>query len=353
MSEFEPGDVIGGVDTHMSVHVAAVLSSIGQLLEVQSFPADPAGYAELLAWLRSHGRLVRVGVEGTGTYGAGLARLLMAQDDIEVLEIDRPNRQKRRRTGKSDPIDAIAAARAALAGEGATPKNRTGAVEAIRALRVVRRGARADRTRAINQLRALVNTAPDEVREPLRHLPIAKLVTTCARLRPSGPVDAVVGTKHALRALAGRIQTLDTEIAELDAQLAPLVADTAPELVELFAVGTDTAGALLVTMGDNPDRLRNEASFAKLCGVAPLEASSGVIVRHRLNRGGDRQANSALWRIALIRMRHHPETRAYVARRLDEGKSKREIMRCLKRYIAREVFNAVTNPPPTTAPAPA
>lgn len=283
---------------------------------------------------------MRVGVEGTGTYDAGLARHLMAEN-LDVLEIDRPNRQRRRREGKSDPIDAVAAARAALAGDGATPKNRTGAVEAIRALRVVRRGARADRTSAVNQLRALVDTAPDELREPLRHLTTRKLIDTCSRFRPAGPVDAVVGTKTALRELALRIQSLEAEIKRLDVQLGPLVAATSPELVELFAVGTDTAGALLVAVGDNPERLRSEAAFARLCGVAPLEASSGLVVRHRLNRSGDRQANSALWRIALIRMRHDPATRAYVERRLAEGKSKAEIMRCLKRYIARQVVRAV------------
>jgi transposase len=314
-----PAQVIGGVDTHKHVHVAAALNGIGQVLGVESFPANPAGYRQLLDWLTSHGQVIRVGVEGTGTYGAGLTRLLLG-DGVEVVEIDRPNRQRRRREGKSDPIDAVAAARAALAGDGATPKNRSGSVEAIRALRVVRRGARADRTRAINQLRCLIDTAPDELREPLRHLPIRQLIDTCSRLRPAGPVDAVIGTKIALREQAGRIRTLEAEI--------------------LFAVGTDTAGALLVAVGDNPDRLRNEAAFARLCGVAPLEASTGLYARHRLNRSGDRQANSALWRITLIRMRHDEATKAYVERRLAEGKSKPEIMRCLKRYIAREVFRA-------------
>jgi transposase len=347
-----PAQVIGGVDTHKHVHVAAALNGIGQVLGVESFPANPAGYRQLLDWLTSHGQVIRVGVEGTGTYGAGLTRLLLG-DGVEVVEIDRPNRQRRRREGKSDPIDAVAAARAALAGDGATPKNRSGSVEAIRALRVVRRGARADRTRAINQLRCLIDTAPDELREPLRHLPIRQLIDTCSRLRPAGPVDAVIGTKIALRELAGRIRSLEAEITRLDAELEPLVAATSPELVALFAVGTDTAGALLVAVGDNPDRLRNEAAFARLCGVAPLEASTGLYARHRLNRSGDRQANSALWRITLIRMRHDEATKAYVERRLAEGKSKPEIMRCLKRYIAREVFRAAlaTYAPNTRQPA--
>lgn len=335
-----PAQVIGGVDTHKHVHVAAALSSIGRVLGVESFPADPAGYRQLLDWLASHGDIVLVGVEGTGTYGAGLTRHLMG-NGIEVREINRPDRQDRRRQGKSDPIDAVAAAWAALAGKGATPKNRAGSVEAIRALRVVRRSARGDRTRAINQLRTLIDTAPDELREPLRHLKIRRLIDTCSRLRPAGTIDAVTGTKIALRELALRIRSLEAEITRLDAELEPLVAATSPELVALFAVGTDTAGALLVAVGDNPDRLRNEAAFARFCGVAPLEASSGRVVRHRLSRSGDRQANSALWRITLIRMRHDEATKTYVARRLAEGKSKPEIMRCLKRYIAREVFRAV------------
>ena len=334
----ERGPITGGVDTHLDVHVAAALDARGGELGVAGFPADAAGYRALLAWLRGFGEVAVVGVEGTGSYGAGLSRFLAARG-VAVVEVDRPNRQVRRRNGKSDPIDAVSAARAAQSGSASgRAKSRDGAVEAIRALRVARRSAAADRVRSINQLRSLVSTAPDRLREPMRRLPRARLVATCAALRPGAAVDASAATKHALRSIARRVQALDAEIASLDALLGPLVVSVAPALVELHALGTDTAGALLVAAGDNPERLRNEAAFAKLCGAAPLPASSGKTTRHRLDRGGDRQANSALWRVVLIRMRTHEPTRAYVARRLAEGLTKREVIRCLKRYVAREVY---------------
>lgn len=330
--------ITAGVDTHLDVHVAAVLNSVGGLLGVESFPADGPGYRKLLSWLRSFGELVVVGVEGTGSYGAGLTRHLHSHD-VEVVEVDRPNRQERRRAGKSDPLDAVEAARAAMSGRSRSgPKTRNGSVESIRVLRVARGGARKDRVRALNQLRSLVCTAPEELRRELRGLSVFRLVNKAAGLRPAERTDVTGATRLAMRSLARRVRAIDAEIAEIDAVLRPLIATTAPDLVERPGVGPDTAGALLVAAGDNPHRLRNEAAFAHLCGVSPLDASSGKQQRHRLNRGGDRQANAALWRIVMTRMAADPRTQHYVERRCKEGLTKTEAMRCLKRYVAREIY---------------
>lgn len=333
--------VTGGVDTHADTNIAAIVDELGRVLGTAGFATTETGHRRLLDWLRRHGDLERVGVEGTGAYGAGLARFLTAEG-VTVVEVDRPDRKARRLKGKSDPVDAEAAARAALSGRAAgTPKTRDGNVEAIRALRVVRRSAVQNRTQAINQLRNLLLTAPAELRDRLRPQPIRDVITIAGRFRPGPLTTPTAATKFALRELAVRIVDLDTQIGRLDAEIAPLVAATAPQLLELHGVGTEVAATLLVTVGDNPHRLANEAAFAHLCGVAPIPASSGRTTRHRLNRGGDRAANHALWRIAMVRMSCHPPTRAYVARRTAEGLSKRDILRCLKRYIAREVFNAL------------
>jgi len=331
--------ITGGVDTHLDVHVAAALTDVGGVLGTASFPTTTAGYRQLLEWMSSFGQVVLVGVEGTGSYGAGLSRFLHVQG-VAVVEVDRPNRQKRRLSGKSDPIDAISAARAALGGTAnGAAKTRDGNVEAIRVLRVAKISAHKARTQAINQIHSLVCTAPDELRDKLRALPTAELVTTCAGLRPGSGSDVTAATKTTLRALARRVHHLDEEIADLEALIRPLVHVTAPRLLAHNGVGPDTAAALLVAAGDNPERLRTEATFARLCGAAPIPATSGKTQnRHRLHRGGDRQANSALWRIAFTRMSNDPDTRAYVQRRTKEGLSKREVMRCLKRYIARELF---------------
>jgi transposase len=333
--------VTGGVDTHSDVHVAAIIDDTGKLLGSESFETTAAGYRALLAWMRCYGTLIRIGVEGTGAYGAGLARFL-TDAGVTVIEVDRPNRQLRRSRGKSDTIDAEHAARVVLSGEATgTPKTRDGAVEAIRALRVVRRSAMAARTTAGNQLINLVLTAPDELRNELRSLSTLKLVALTSGFRPGPPTTVITATKFAMREAARRHQALTAEIARLEIAIKPLVTSAAPELMAIKGVGLNVGAALLVTIGDNPGRLRNEAAFAHLCGVAPLPASSGRTTRHRLNRGGDRQANNALWRIAMVRMSVDPTTRAYVHRRTTEGLSKREILRCLKRYIAREVFNAL------------
>ena len=334
--------VVCGVDTHLDTNMAAALNGLGAELGTRQFPTTAAGHRALLGWLGSFGTVVRVGVEGTGSYGAGVARHL-AERGVAVIEVDRPNRQNRRRRGKSDPIDAVSAARAALSGEAnAVPRARNGAVEAIRVLRVARSSARHDRTEAINQMRSLVSTAPEQLREQLRGLSTYQLIERAAALRPGSAMDVGSATKMALRELARRARYLGEQMDRLSTQLRPMVTAAAPALVARHGVGTDTAGALLVATGDNPERLMHEAAFAHLCGVSPIEASSGTVTRHRLNRGGDRRANHAPWRIVMVRMVSDPDTRAYVERRTKEGRSKREIMRCLKRYVARELYPLLT-----------
>ena len=330
--------ITGGVDTHADVHVAAALDPIGGLLGVAEFPASAAGYARLLGWLGGFGTVCLVGIEGTGSYGAGLARHLAAAG-VRVVEVDRSDRQDRRRAGKSDPLDAVSAARAAQSGRArGAPKGRDGAVEAIRALMVAKRSARAERTQTINQARALVLTGPDDLRARFATRTAAGLVTGLASLRPR-PGDTVgYATRIALRELARRATFLDGQLARLDELIIPLVAARAPGLLALYGVGPDSAAMLLVAAGDHPGRLRSEAAWAHLCATAPIPASSGKTVRHRLNPGGDRHANHALWQIVITRMSSHPPTRAYVDRRTKEGLSKKEIIRCLKRYVAREVY---------------
>ena len=340
-------DVYGGVDTHRDTHVAAVVDTAGRVLDTAPFGADQTGYEQMKNWLRSHGSVARVGVEGTGSYGAGLARYL-TKTGVEVVEVNRPNRQLRRRLGKTDTIDAQAAARAALSGQAsAQPKSGDGPVEGLRMLRVARRSAVKARTQAINQLHALVVTAPDQVQHQLADLSAKALVKVCAAYRPSTDHTTIAYAKKTLRLLARRHQALTAEIEELNTEMHRLCVEANPALLAAPGVGADTASALLVTAGDNPHRMRTEASFAALCGASPVQASSGKTIRHRLNRGGNRQANNALWRIASVRMRYHPATIAYVQKRQTEGKTRREIIRCLKRHIAREIHHLLTNPPPT------
>ena len=345
MTTIEDARVItGGVDTHADMHVAAALDSIGGLLGVQEFPATAAGYASLLGWLRGFGTLAVAGVEGTGSYGAGLARHLAAAG-VRVVEVDRPDRQDRARQGKSDPLDAVSAARAALSGRASgAPRGRDGAVEAIRALMVAKRSARQERIQAINQARALIMTGPEELRARFVRRSPAQLIEAIAALRPRPGDVPGYATRVALRELGRRAQFLDAQLDRLDELIGPLVTARAPGLLALHGVGPDTAAMLLVAAGDHPERLRSESSWAHLCGVAPIPASSGKTVgRYRLNRGGDRQANSALWRIVIVRMNSHPATRAYADRRSEEGLSKKEIIRCLMRYVAREVYRQLRN----------
>ena len=337
-------EVVLGVDTHLDAHVAVALDGLGRRLGELAVPTTEKGYEGLLTWAQGFGHVGRAGVEGTSSYGAGLARHLKAAQ-IPVFEVERPKRRHLRRRGKSDCRDAEAAARAVLAGETAgVPKSGDGRVEMVRVLRTARRSAVKARTQAANQLRGVLVTAPEAMRHRLRGLSTKELVAAAARFRPGDdPEDVDQATRFALRSVARRYQYLSEEIACLDAQLCRLGAETAPELTCLPGVGTDHAATLLVVAGDNPQRLGSEASFASLCGVSPVEASSGKVVRHRLNRGGNRDANRALHLICVVRMRVEERTRAYVVRRTAEGKSRREIMRCLKRYVAREVYRVLTS----------
>jgi transposase len=331
--------VIGGVDTHGLTHHAAVLDEQGRLLADAEFTADTVGYRRLTAWLRRHGNVVKVGVEGTGSYGAGLAAHLLEQG-ITVLEVDRPDRRTRRRRGKSD---AEAAARAVLCGTAtALPRSRHGVIESIRALRIARSGAVKARTAAINSLKSLLVTAPATLRESLAGKSSTALVTACTLLTADGDLtDATAGVETALSVVAHRITQLDTEIAVADTRLARLLTTAAPNTMALKGIGPEHAGQLLTTAGANPERLRGEAAFAHLCGVAPIPASSGKTNRHRLHRGGDRGANRALHLAIVVRIRYCPRTRAYITRRTAEGLTKPDIIRCLKRYLAREVYHAI------------
>jgi transposase len=338
--------VTGGVDTHGEVHVAAVLdSATGRRLGVESFPADTAGYTALGHWLSSFGTVDVVGVESTGAWGAALARHLRGVD-VAVIEVDRPDRKTRRFAGKSDPIDAEAAARAVISGRAlGVPKTADGPAEAIRAIEIVCHGATRDRTRAINQFKALIVTAPADLRERLNKISFRRQLELARRFRNDYGDLIETQLRFALKTLAAKIAFLDDQITELETRMTELVGQAAPALAGTFGVGPHVAAQLLTTAGDNPDRLGSEAAFAKLCAACPIPASSGKTTRHRLNPGGDRRANNALHTIVLVRMRYHAPTRAYVARRTTQGKTRPEIMRCLKRYVAREIYNVIINPP--------
>jgi transposase len=338
MAHPTPPRVTVGVDTHKDTHVAAARDQLGRRLGTTQVPTSSAGYAQLLSWAHALGEVVAWGVEGTGSYGAGLARFLAAHGQ-RVVEVNRPDRQARRRRGKSDAVDADAAARAVQAGEATgVPKAQDGVVEMLRALRAARQTAVKARTQAINALKGLLVTAPAELREQLGGLPTGRLVGAAAELEVGTLTTPTAATKLALRGLAQRYQYLDAEIALLTEQLDALTARHAPKLRDLHGVGPDCAAALLIAAGDNPRRLHSEAAFAALCGTSPVEASSGKTRRHRLNRGGDRQANAALHRVVVVRLRWHQPTRDYATRRTTQGKTSKEILRCLKRYVAREVF---------------
>jgi transposase len=334
--------VIGGVDTHKDVHVAAVLDELGRLLATATFPTTTAGYRRLHRWLCSYGEVLAVGVEGTGSWGVGLARFLRARG-LNVIEVNRPNRQTRRRKGKSDTVDAEMAARAVLAGDATvTPKTADGPVEALRQLRLARAGAMKARTAAANQLHSLTDTAPDELRARLRSLTTLQHARLCARLRPGDVLTPAGAAKRALRSVALRWLALRDEITDLSRDIKQVLDTIAAPLLERHGVGYETTGTLLCAAGDNPERLRTEAGYAALCGSAPVRVSSGKTNRHRLNRAGDRRANSALWTVVMVRIRsNHPPTIAYLQRRTTDGLSKREAIRCLKRYVAREIYNDI------------
>jgi transposase len=337
--------VVIGADTHLDTNNLAVITDAGKPLADAEFPTSPAGYDDVVRWAQSFGTIVIAGVEGTSSYGAGLTRVLQAAG-IEVAEVGRPDRAARRRQGKSDPLDAYAAARTALAGDGlAVPKDEH--TTALRALLTARRSAVKAHTAATNQIHALLVTAPAELRERFRRHSTTALVPALARCRPATHRDpTTVAVLTAAKALACRVEFLERQKLDLTAQLDALVRQANPALRAAYGVGPDTAAQLLVTAGANPHRLRTEASFAALCGAAPVPASSGKITRHRLSRGGDRAANNALYRIALVRMSAHPQTCDYVQRQDTNGRTKKEILRLLKRAIAREVFRLLSQPGP-------
>ena len=343
VTALDPGTIIGGIDTHAdTIHVAAI-DLWGRELGDKEFPTTPGGYREALQFLVGHGEVTGVGIEGTSSYGTGVTRA--ARDaGLEVFEVIRPERSVRRRQGKSDPLDAYQAARAVLTGR-ATAAAKTADIAALRALHNARRSAVKARAAAQVQIGQQLITSPARIREKYRKLTAPRLVQALATCRPAVHSDLeerLVLT--ALKSLAHRHQTLSQEIAKLDAELTTVIEQTAPHLLHLHGVGNTTAAQLLITVGGNPDRLRSEASFAALCGTAPVPASSGKTTRHRLSRGGDRRANNALHTIALARMRNHPPTKAFVQRQRDRGRSTPEILRLLKRAIAREMFKQLTRP---------
>ncbi|WP_323137083.1 IS110 family transposase [Streptomyces sp. NBC_01764] len=341
------GEVVLGVDTHRDAHVAAVLSVTGAVLATGEYPATAAGYRDLLKWARKLGTVRRAGVEGTGSFGASLSRSLLAQG-IDVFDVNRMDRADRRQRGKSDPLDARNAARAVLSGRArARAKTGDGPVQVARMYKLTKASAVKARTQAINQLKAVLVTADPVLREELAGLGNAELFRTCAQFTDArgreevGEESVLQATRITLGLLAHRIGQLSEQIRDVDARPARLVECHAPQLLDVVGIGPDTAVALLITVGDNPERLDSEASFAALCGVSPVERSSGRRQFRRLNRGGDRQANAALHRIVFTRLRVDPRTQEYYERRIKEGKTRREVVRCLKRYAAREVFHLV------------
>jgi transposase len=332
-------EIVLGVDTHKDIHVAAVTSLLGEVLATRSFPATAEGYRQLLTWACTIDTLSRAGVEGTGSYGAGLTRFLRGEQ-IEVTEVNRPDRATRRQRGKSDTVDAEAAAQAVISKRAtATPKHADGPVEQIRIYKIAKDSAVKARSQAINQMKSILINADPVLRESLAGLGTRTLITRCADLHNS--TAAPTATTYTLTTLARRIRHLASEIAELTTRITHLISAVAPALLDQYGVGPDNAATLLVTAGDNPDRLTSQAAFAALCGVSPVEMSSGKTSRRRLNRGGDRQANAALYRIVLTRLGREPRTCAYTTRRTTEGRTKPEIIRCLKRYVARDIFNII------------
>jgi transposase len=338
-------EVILGVDTHKDRHVAVVLTPLGVRLSSDNFPVTAAGYRALLAWVGTFGILRRAGVEGTGSYGAALARHLRAAG-VEVIEVNAPDKATRRRRGKTDTLDAEAAARAVLSGRATgSAKAGDGPVEMLRMFKLAKASAVKARTQAINQLQAVLVAADPALREALSGLTNTMLIRRCTQLEATTPQDVTSAAVYTLRLLARRVLELTEEIDDLVHRITDTITAHCPTLLTRRGIGPDNAAALLIAAGDNPNRLRSEASFAALCGVNPLDSSSGKTSRRRLNRGGDRQANAALYRIALSRLRWETRTRDYLARRITEGKTRREAIRCLKRYLAREVYQIITAPP--------
>jgi transposase len=327
-----------GVDTHKHIHVAVALDEMGGRLGEITIPVDSGGYAQLERWAMGLGEILAFGIEGTGSYGAGITGYVRRLGH-RVIEVNRPDRRERRLNGKTDALDAESAARAVISGRAkATPKLADGQIEMLRQIKIAKDTAVKARTQAMITLKTLVVTAPPELREQLDGLAKMALIERCAGLRPGPMTTSLAAAKHSLRGLARRWQQLQVEIREHERHMATLTEAVAPTMVAAFGIGPDTAAEMLIVAGDNPDRVHSEPAWAKLCGVCPIPASSGMTSRYRLNRGGHRQANSALYRTVIVRMRFHQPTIEYVARRTADGKTKQEIIRCLKRYVAREVW---------------
>ena len=343
-----PPGLVAGVDTHQDTHTLAVLTAQGAVIATSSFPADQQGYDDLTAHLDRLGPLMAVGVEGTSSYGAGLTRTLR-QAGYDTVEVLRPSRRVRRHHGKSDPIDAIAAARTVLSGDGVSQaKDTTGPAEQLRLLLAARTRLISAATAITNSIHSLLTTAPEPLRERYRRLDTPALITRLARTRPTRTITTPQqAATSALHHMARTHQDLHHRAERLNQQMHHILTTHYPGLLAVYGAGTTVAAQLAVTAGGNPGRIHNEAAFAHLCATAPIPASSGKTTRHRLNPGGDRRANAALHRIALVRLRHDPTTKNYANRRTQEGKTTKEIIRCLKRAIAREVYRALTQPPPT------
>ncbi|MGC0273371.1 IS110 family transposase, partial [Pseudactinotalea sp. Z1739] len=345
-ARFDPLELVGGVDTHADTHTLAILTVQGGTVLTQTFRADRHGYADLIACLQKTGQVAVVGVEGTNSYGAGLTRAL-TRAGYWVREVLRPARQVRRMDGKSDAIDAIEAARTVIAGHGVSEaKDTTTAAESLRFLLTARSQLINTLIALGNSLTSLLVTAPDAVRDNYRDLSLPKLVGRLAASRPGEDVDSPhTAAIYAMRQLARAYRDAQSRANHLEQRMHEVLSARYPQMLAIYGAGPIVAAQLVVTAGGNPHRIRNEAAFANLCGVAPIPASSGRTNRHRLNRGGDRRGNSALHRITLVRMQRDPQTKDYVARRRQQGKNTREIMRCLKRAIAREVYRALTREP--------
>ena len=343
--ELPEGDVVAGIDTHEDTHTIALLDRVGAPVATATYRADPDGYRRAADFITSHGTCAAVGVEGTNSYGAGLRKHLQSRG-LLVLEALRPKRQVRRMDGKSDPIDAAEAARSVLAGRGpSVPKDGNGHAEALRFLDAARAQLVRAMTALSNSAGDMLVTAPEAFRSRWGRGRAADALKRISSTTARGDGIVEEALMAALKAMARQHRELDRQARQLERRMREILDEHAPASLTIYGAGTITAARLVAAAGDNPDRIRDEAAFAKLCGACPIPASSGRTNRHRLNRGGNRNANSALHRIALVRMSHpHPRTRDYIARKRAQGMGTKEIMRCIKRAICREAYRAICHP---------
>lgn len=338
--------VVVGVDTPKHLHVAAAIDEVAGVLATVTVANDSAGSAQLVAWAEGFGKVVAFGIEGTGSYGSAVASYVRRHGH-KVVEVSRPDRRLRRLHGKSDTLDAENAARAVLSGVAtAVPKTADGTVEMIRQLKVAHDTAVKNRSATMITLKAMLVHASDSLKTETAGKTPRMLTRHLAALRPRAMDTPDDSNRHVLRSLARRWQALNEETTELGAMIEQLVTTKVPHLLNEFGIGVNTAAEILIVAGDNPERIRSEGEFAKLAGISPVPTGSGMTSgKHRINHGGHRQLNAAIYRTVIVRMQHHEPTKAYVARRITEGKSKRDIIRCLKRYVIREVYQLIkTNP---------